>query len=236
VGLITLIMANIGTTITPWQIFFQQSAVVDKGMDVRDIKMGKIDTFAGSMLTCIVAAFIIIATAGVFYYHPGGKIVVESAAQTAAMMPEVMPAGTHWGQWARLLFAVGLFEHIVGAGRGVRLGALAKQERARSAVVLRGVRGDVVVGRRGIAGGCHKSSGHDYDFRAGGCGDAVARGAVLPDPDPERQTGDGRTREHALAEHRQLVNRRFCGDDLDIIRSIDYFPRVVWWQILERAL
>ena len=110
VGLITLIMANIGTTITPWQIFFQQSAVVDKGMDVRDIKMGKIDTFAGSMLTCIVAAFIIIATAGVFYYHPGGKIVVESAAQTAAMMPEVMPAGTHWGQWARLLFAVGLFD------------------------------------------------------------------------------------------------------------------------------
>ena len=30
-------MANIGTTITPWQIFFQQSAVVDKGMDIRDI-------------------------------------------------------------------------------------------------------------------------------------------------------------------------------------------------------
>src|SRR5882762_6278409 len=33
VALLTLIMANIGTTITPWQIFFQQSAVVDKGMD-----------------------------------------------------------------------------------------------------------------------------------------------------------------------------------------------------------
>ena len=110
VGLITLIMANIGTTITPWQIFFQQSAVVDKGMDVRDIKMGKIDTFAGSMLTCIVAVFIIVATASAFYYHPGGRIVVESAAQTAAKMPEVMPAGTHWGQWAKLLFAIGLFD------------------------------------------------------------------------------------------------------------------------------
>ena len=34
VAVLTLIMANIGTTITPWQIFFQQSAVVDKGMDV----------------------------------------------------------------------------------------------------------------------------------------------------------------------------------------------------------
>ena len=108
--LITLVMANIGTTITPWQIFFQQSAVVDKGMDIRDIKYGKIDTLVGSLTTCAVAVFIIIATAGVFYYHPNGQIVVESAAQTADKMPEVMPAGTHWGQWAKLLFAVGLFD------------------------------------------------------------------------------------------------------------------------------
>ena len=40
-AMITLIMANIGTTITPWQIFFQQSAVVDKGMDVRDISSAR---------------------------------------------------------------------------------------------------------------------------------------------------------------------------------------------------
>ena len=109
VDLITLIMANIGTTITPWQIFFQQSAVVDKGMDVHDVKMGKLDTFAGSFLTCVVAAFIIIATAGVFYYHPGGRIVVESAAETAAQMPQVMPQH-QWGYWARGLFAIGLFD------------------------------------------------------------------------------------------------------------------------------
>jgi NRAMP (natural resistance-associated macrophage protein)-like metal ion transporter len=108
-ALIVLIMANIGTTITPWQIFFQQSAVVDKGMDVKDVKFGKIDTFAGSFLTCLVAAFIIIATAGAFYYNPGGQIVVESAAQTAEMMPQVMPAN-HWGEWARILFAIGLFD------------------------------------------------------------------------------------------------------------------------------
>ncbi len=109
-ALLTLVMANIGTTITPWQIFFQQSAVVDKGLDIRDIKYGKIDTFVGSLSTCAVAAFIIIATAGVFFYHPGGQIVVESAAQTAAKMPEVMPAGTHWGHWAKVLFAIGLFD------------------------------------------------------------------------------------------------------------------------------
>ena len=109
-ALITLVMANIGTTITPWQIFFQQSAVVDKGMDIRDIKTGKIDTFVGSFMTCLVAAFIIVATAGVFYFNPGGIIPIESAAQAAEKMPAVMPAGTHWGQWARVLFAIGLFD------------------------------------------------------------------------------------------------------------------------------
>ena len=135
--MITLIMANIGTTITPWQIFFQQSAVVDKGMDVRDIKAGKIDTFFGSFLTCLVAAFIVIAAAGVFYYNPGNprpkswpptkrptapprargrpsiRVAhwrdVDSAAKTAEAMPAVMPNRT-WGQWARVLFAIGLFD------------------------------------------------------------------------------------------------------------------------------
>ena len=139
VALLTLIMANIGTTITPWQIFFQQSAVVDKGMDVKQIKYGKFDTFFGSFMTCAVAAFIIIATAGVFYYNPANPSPatlaadsaanhaaagpwsnvdpsfhtwrdMDSAAKTAAAMPAVMPPGSHWGQWARLLFAIGLFD------------------------------------------------------------------------------------------------------------------------------
>jgi len=112
VAVLTLIMANIGTTITPWQIFFQQSAVVDKGMDVNQIKAGKIDTFIGSFMTCVVAAFIIIATAAVFYYNPDPDPkwrMIDSAAQTAAAMPLVMPA-EHWGQWAKVLFAIGLFD------------------------------------------------------------------------------------------------------------------------------
>jgi hypothetical protein len=78
-GLVTLVMANIGTTITPWQIFFQQSAVVDKGMDIRDIAFGKVDTFVGSFLTGLVAIFIIIATGAAFYYHRPDPIIVEDA-------------------------------------------------------------------------------------------------------------------------------------------------------------
>ena len=108
---ITLIMANIGTTITPWQIFFQQSAVVDKGMDVRDIRFGKIDTFVGSLVTCIVAAFIIIATAALFYYHPGGPTPVDSAAETARRMTDVAIMPNHsLGPMGAVLFAIGLFD------------------------------------------------------------------------------------------------------------------------------
>jgi Mn2+/Fe2+ NRAMP family transporter len=137
VALLTLIMANIGTTITPWQIFFQQSAVVDKGMDVKQIKYGKLDTLFGSVMTCVVAAFIIIATAGVFHYNPANPSAavqaadraanrattgpwssvdpsflswqdMDSAAKTAQAMPQVLHG--QWGQWARVLFAIGLFD------------------------------------------------------------------------------------------------------------------------------
>ena len=105
--LLFIIMANIGTTITPWQIFFQQSAVVDKGLDIKDVKYGKIDTFAGSFLTCLVAAFIIITTAAAFYYHKP-PIMVEDARQTADAIVPLLPSKE--GMWARTLFAIGLFD------------------------------------------------------------------------------------------------------------------------------
>lgn len=105
--LIFMIMANVGTTITPWQIFFQQSAVVDKGLDIRDIRLGKIDTLVGSMLTGVIAIFIIIATGAAFYYHRP-PILIEDAMQTAEALVPVLPHGQ--GEWARRLFAIGLFD------------------------------------------------------------------------------------------------------------------------------
>jgi NRAMP (natural resistance-associated macrophage protein)-like metal ion transporter len=104
--LIFIVMANIGTTITPWQIFFQQSAVVDKGMDIRDIRFGRIDTFAGSLLTGIIAVFIIITTGAAFYYT--GHPPIEDAAATAQAIEPMLPHGQ--GEWAKRLFAIGLFD------------------------------------------------------------------------------------------------------------------------------
>lgn len=105
--MIFIIMANVGTTIAPWMIFFQQSAVVDKGMDVHDIPYGQLETFLGSISTNVVAVFIILTTGAVlFYHHP--PITVEDVKQTAEALMPLMPHGQ--GDWARKLYAIGLFD------------------------------------------------------------------------------------------------------------------------------
>jgi NRAMP (natural resistance-associated macrophage protein)-like metal ion transporter len=102
-----ILLANVGTTIAPWMIFFQQSAVVDKGLDINDVKFGRIETLVGSILTCLVAVFIIIATGAAFFYHRP-PITIEDAKQTADALVPLLPAGE--GMLARRLFAIGLFD------------------------------------------------------------------------------------------------------------------------------
>lgn len=72
------LMANIGTTIAPWMLFFQQSSVVDKGLQEKDIPWGRFDTLLGSALTVLVAVFIIIVTGTVLH-----GIEIDSASQAA---------------------------------------------------------------------------------------------------------------------------------------------------------
>ncbi len=72
-GVLLFIMANIGTTVTPWMIFFQQSAVVDKGILEREIKWSRLETFFGACLTSTVAIFIIVLTGKLLYPHAIGS-------------------------------------------------------------------------------------------------------------------------------------------------------------------
>jgi len=92
------LMANIGTTIAPWMVFFQQSAVVDKGMDEKDIPFGKVDTFVGAMCTVLVAAFVIIVTATVLK-----GVQIDSAAQASQAL-----MGTN--KYLGTFLAIGLFD------------------------------------------------------------------------------------------------------------------------------
>ena len=179
-----MIMANIGTTITPWQIFFQQSAVVDKGMDVHDIKFGKIDTFAGSFSH---------GPGGDLHHHRHGRRLLlphgrrsrsSDAKQTAeALSPLLAAGGGRMGAAAvrhrpvRRRFprrALHLAFHLVGGGRGVRLGPLAEPERSRCALVLRDLPADAR-DRRSRGADPGRTADHDHDVRPGGGGDTACR-------------------------------------------------------------
>ncbi len=95
------LMANIGTTIAPWMVFFQQSSVVDKGMTEKDIPFGKLDTAVGSLFTVVVAVFCIILT-GTLLYKPGGANINSAAEAAQSIMGGSPLVGT--------ALAIGLFD------------------------------------------------------------------------------------------------------------------------------
>ncbi|TMD12907.1 MAG: divalent metal cation transporter, partial [Chloroflexi bacterium] len=61
-----LIVAVIGTTVAPWQLFFQQSNVIDKRITPRWLEYEKADTVIGAFVVVIGAAAIMMATASAF--------------------------------------------------------------------------------------------------------------------------------------------------------------------------
>jgi Mn2+/Fe2+ NRAMP family transporter len=97
-GLFFLLMANIGTTIAPWMIFFQQSAVVDKNMKEKDIPWGKFDTFVGAIFTIIVAIGVTVVAGTLLY-----GMDIQSGAQAATVIMGTNP-------WVGTLLAIGLFD------------------------------------------------------------------------------------------------------------------------------
>ncbi|WP_083741464.1 NRAMP family divalent metal transporter [Mycobacterium sp. MS1601] len=58
-----LIAANIGAVIMPWMVFYQQSAVVDKGLTVAHLKDARVDTGFGAVLTQLVMAAVLVSVA-----------------------------------------------------------------------------------------------------------------------------------------------------------------------------
>src|SRR5579875_59775 len=75
---ILLIVALIGTTVAPWQLFFQQSNVLDKRISPRWLNYERLDTFVGGVATTVGAAGMIIF--GAALYHT--KAFGPSAAYT----------------------------------------------------------------------------------------------------------------------------------------------------------
>lgn len=67
-GYVYLVAANVGAVIMPWMIFYQQSAVVDKGLKRHMIKKEQTDTMVGTFITQgIMIGFILLFAATVFH-------------------------------------------------------------------------------------------------------------------------------------------------------------------------
>ena len=60
-GLMFLVIAIVGTTVAPWQLFFQQSCIADKRLRFADVKWARLDTFLGACITITVAGCMMIA-------------------------------------------------------------------------------------------------------------------------------------------------------------------------------
>jgi NRAMP (natural resistance-associated macrophage protein)-like metal ion transporter len=99
-GYLATFVAVVGTTITPYMLFYLQSSITDKGVSVEEYPSERTDVVLGSLLTTIIAVFIIVSTAATL--HESGILVTTADDAARALEPLA-------GPYARALFGVGLF-------------------------------------------------------------------------------------------------------------------------------
>jgi len=92
-------LAVIGTTITPWAIYYLQASVADRGVDMKEYKYTRLDVSFGSAWGNIISAFILIVTAATLFV----KGVAVNDAKDAAMALQPLA-----GEASSILFSVGL--------------------------------------------------------------------------------------------------------------------------------
>ena len=96
-----MVIGVVGTTIAPWMQFYLQASIVEKGVTRRQYKASMVDVVSGCVFTDVVAWFIIVACAATLWIH-GFRNITYAADAAAALKPLA-------GQYAYILFAVGLF-------------------------------------------------------------------------------------------------------------------------------
>ncbi len=107
---VLLIIGIVGTTVAPWQLFFQQSNIIDKRITPRWINYERLDTWIGAFVVVVGAAAIICVSAFAFGTGPYHGHFVNSGA-TASGLGHVL------GSAAGVLFALVLLNaSLIGAG------------------------------------------------------------------------------------------------------------------------
>ncbi|KOU38047.1 NRAMP family divalent metal transporter [Streptomyces sp. WM6378] len=104
-----LIIGIVGTTVAPWQLFFQQSYVIDKRITPRFMKYEKADLWIGIAIVIIGAAAVMGMAAAAFAGTNGFGNFDDTAGVAAGIE-------AHAGKVAGVLFAVALLDaSIIGA-------------------------------------------------------------------------------------------------------------------------
>lgn len=96
-----LMVAAVGTTVTPYMFFYLQSSVADKGLGPEELTYERADAVIGAVWTNAIALFIIVVTAATLF---GTGISLSGGAEDAARA--LAPIA---GNFAQALFAFGLF-------------------------------------------------------------------------------------------------------------------------------
>jgi Mn2+/Fe2+ NRAMP family transporter len=104
-----LIIGIVGTTVAPWQLFFQQSYVVDKRITPRFIRYEKVDLWIGIVIVVLGAAALIGVTAAAFAGSPAAGNFTDAAGLAHGI-------AAHAGRVAGVVFAVALLDAaVIGA-------------------------------------------------------------------------------------------------------------------------
>ena len=102
-----LVIGIVGTTIAPWQLFFQQSYVIDKRITPRFMKYEKADLWIGIVIV-VVGAAALMGTTAVAFAHSGAAFT-DSAGLARGI-------AAYAGHAAGALFAVALLDAaVIGA-------------------------------------------------------------------------------------------------------------------------
>jgi Mn2+/Fe2+ NRAMP family transporter len=103
---VELLTANVGAVIMPWMIFYQQGAVIDKGLEPRHIHSERRDTAVGAFLTQLVMIVVVLAFAATVGLHDRGAVLNSVGNMSSALRPFLGEVG------AKILLGVA----VLGAG------------------------------------------------------------------------------------------------------------------------
>lgn len=106
---VLLIIGIVGTTVAPWQLFFQQSYLIDKRITPRFMNYERVDLWIGIVIVIVGATAIIAFTAATFAGHSEFGNFTDAGGVATGLEKYV-------GKTAGILFAVALIDaSIIGA-------------------------------------------------------------------------------------------------------------------------